>query len=138
MDTELLDAPFSERAAATRAWMTDVRDPADNAREGKRCIECGRACGEYDLAEIPCGWAWRAAANLGWMAAFRSGWSYRVERTRDAARGKALEMLVDTFSRWRCYREEFESDIAAILDRLDGGLFGFEEPRIEENSDELG
>jgi hypothetical protein len=98
-------------------WVQYVRDPAQKQAEGIRVIEVKGASAEYEIAQLPNGFA------IHWSLRCRNGGvsvPWMVLQTRK----ECLNAFTDAAQR------HFAGE--KILEKFDGGLFGFIEPEIDE------
>lgn len=122
-----------ESANRWEEWEASVKKPADRAAEGKRCLNCGAAHAEYQLAPLPDGrWAVRFSCRVEFASGMSCPW--RDFPTREEAVDFFRQEALAFFRREGGLRKEREQARRKIMGLLEGGgLFGFEEPEPEQS-----
>ncbi len=117
-------------------WVREVRDPAEEHGEGLRVIEVAGASVEYEIAQLPDGrYAIRSSFCYHCGNYHGSGSPWSALESREAcleifvnrARNHFGEKLLDG-----SVAEKQRQAQKAMLQALDGGLFGFVEPEVSQ------
>lgn len=112
-------------------WVREVRDPAQENSEGYRVIEVKGASAEYEIAQLTKGYA------IHWWVQFRCGSHHgssipwMAMKTREECIQAFTDAVQDHFS--QTVQSDAEKKAQhSILEKIDGGLFGFIEPEVDE------
>lgn len=111
-------------------WKREVRDPAKENSEGSRVFKTKKCIAEYEIAQIPVGWAITMSMQfkIGDMAGIGTCWSWFESRTA------ALEHFIQTGKR-HFKASEFHSEAQAkegqlMLKNFEVSMFDFVEPDV--------
>jgi hypothetical protein len=114
----------------TDAWMATVRDPAEQATEGKRRIDAGGAHAHYEIAPLPSGkWAVKVHCDLEFVTGMSIPW--REFETREECESFFVEQARAFFEREKGLKKARAEYRKRMLALLETGLFGFVEPEPE-------
>lgn len=127
----------ADPAQSAQARWEELRDQAEVSSEGPREIAFGTARAEYEIAQIPAGFVWRAEYSYARVGG-ATPWSW-PDWERDTALERARQWLTERFSSQIAMLEQCHDaygrgslpDCRRALERLEQrGLFGFEEPEV--------